>query len=39
MTKIVKTLPITEQELTDFKRNRIEEWINADCEKIEQQIH
>ena len=38
MTKIVKTLPITEQELTDFKRNRIEEWINADCEKIEQQL-
>lgn len=38
MTKIVKTLPITEQELADFKKKKIEEWINADCEKIEQQI-
>lgn len=38
MTKIMKTLPITEQELADFKKNRIEEWINADCEKIEQKI-
>ncbi len=38
MTKIVKTLPITEQKLADFKKSRIEEWINADCEKIEQQI-
>lgn len=38
MTKIVKTLPITQQELADFKKSRIEEWINADCEKIEQQL-
>lgn len=38
MTKIVKTLPITQQELADFKKKKIEEWINADCEKIEQQI-
>lgn len=38
MTKIVKTLPITEQKLANFKKSRIEEWINADCEKIEQQL-
>lgn len=38
MTKIVKALPITQQELADFKKSRIEEWINADCEKIEQQL-
>lgn len=38
MTKIVKILPITQQELADFKKSRIEEWINADCEKIEQQL-
>ena len=38
MTKIIKTLPITQQKLANFKKKKIEEWINADCEKIEQQI-
>lgn len=35
MTKIVKTLPITENELADFKKKKIEKWINIGCEKIE----
>lgn len=38
MTKIVKTLPITENELADFKKKKIEKWINSDCEKIEQKL-
>lgn len=38
MTKIVKTLPITENELADFKKKKIEKWIDSDCEKIEQQL-
>lgn len=38
MTKIVKTLPIMENELADFKKKKIEKWIDSDCEKIELQI-
>lgn len=38
MTKIVKTLPIMENELADFKKKKIEKWIDSDCEKIEQQL-
>ena len=38
MTKIVKTLPITENELADFKKKKIEKWIDSDCEKIKQQL-
>lgn len=38
MTKIVKTLPIIENELVDFKKKKIEKWINSDCEKIEQRL-
>lgn len=38
MTKIVKTLPIIENELVDFKKKKIEKWINTDCEKIEQRL-
>lgn len=38
MTKIVKTLPIMENELVDLKKKKIEKWINTDCEKIEQRL-
>lgn len=38
MTKILKTLPITENELADFKKKKIEKWIDTDCEKIKQQL-
>lgn len=38
MTKIVKTLPIMENELADFKKKKIEKWIDSDCEKIEQKL-
>ena len=38
MTKIVKTLPIAESELADFREKKIEKWIDSDCEKIELQL-
>ena len=38
MTKIVKALPIMENELADFKKKKIEKWIDSDCEKIEQKL-
>lgn len=38
MTKIVKTLPIIGNELVDFKKKKIEKWIDSDCEKIELQL-
>ena len=38
MTKIIKILPIMKQKSIDFKKKKIEKWINTDCEKIEQQL-